>query len=104
MSREELENLKRFYQGSCALTTCIVSNQLYLANTGDCRAVLGSKIDGKWTATALTVDQTANNADEMIRVFKAHPGERVIRHGRLLGGLMPLRSFGDAGNSKLFEL
>ena len=99
-----MENLKRFYQGSCALTTCIVSNQLYLANTGDCRAVLGSKIDGKWTATALTVDQTANNADEMIRVFKAHPGERVIRHGRLLGGLMPLRSFGDAGNSKLFEL
>lgn len=64
---------------------------------GDCRAVLGStKGDGSWLATPLSVDQTAENNDEVERLRLEHPGEAfVIKNKRLLGQLQPLRSFGD---------
>ena len=65
---------------------------------GDCRAVLGSlKQDGTWLATPLSIDQTAANPDEVKRLQSEHPGEEtfVIKNGRLLGQLQPLRSFGD---------
>jgi len=64
---------------------------------GDCRAVLGSlKPDGSWLATPLSIDQTAANPEEVTRLQLEHPGENfVIKNGRLLGQLQPLRSFGD---------
>ena len=65
---------------------------------GDCRAVLGSVgYDGSWVATPLSHDQTAQNLQEVQRVQSEHPGEEamVIRNGRLLGQLQPLRAFGD---------
>lgn len=84
--------------GACALLSVITDTAVYVASTGDCRAVLGVR-EGKnrWRAEALSFDQTANNPMEVERLYAAHPGERdtVISMDRLLGNLMPLRSFGD---------
>lgn len=52
---------------------------------------------GKWTATALSEDQTGSSPSEADRMRKEHPGEQhVVRNGRVLGGLEPTRAFGDA--------
>lgn len=54
------------------------------------------KADGSWLATPLSIDQTAQNKDEVKRLKLEHPGENlVIKNNRLLGQLQPLRSFGD---------
>ncbi|KAI0125102.1 protein phosphatase 2C [Xylariales sp. AK1849] len=86
--------------GSCALLSFYDSSSktLRVACTGDSRAVLGRRSNsGKWTATALSEDQTGNNPNEAARMRKAHPGEeRVVHNGRVLGGLEPTRAFGDA--------
>lgn len=86
--------------GSCALLSFYDSSSktLRVACTGDSRAVLGRRSSsGKWTATALSEDQTGSNPNEAERLRKAHPGEsRVVHHGRVLGGLEPTRAFGDA--------
>ncbi|CAI4212509.1 unnamed protein product [Parascedosporium putredinis] len=86
--------------GSCALLSFYDarSQQLRVAVTGDSRAVLGRRSDsGKWTATALSVDQTGSNPEEEARMRALHPDEpHVIQHGRVLGGLEPTRAFGDA--------
>ncbi|CAD6445340.1 78a743f1-04ce-4ee0-95f1-bff6e5574ae9 [Sclerotinia trifoliorum] len=86
--------------GSCALLSFYDTNTglLRVACTGDSRAILGRRNDnGKWAATALSIDQTGSNQDEEARMRKLHPGEdHVIRNGRVLGGLEPTRAFGDA--------
>ncbi|KAI0004802.1 protein serine/threonine phosphatase 2C [Xylariaceae sp. FL0662B] len=86
--------------GSCALLSFYDSSSktLRVACTGDSRAVLGQRnASGKWTATALSEDQTGSNPNEAARMRKAHPGEdRVVHNGRVLGGLEPTRAFGDA--------
>lgn len=88
--------------GSCGLLAFYdsQSSQLRVAVTGDSRAVLGSMRDasGKWTATALSTDQTGSNQDEANRVRSEHPGEEstAIFRGRVLGSLEPTRAFGDA--------
>lgn len=94
------ELLQPALSGSCALLSFYDSrsNLLRVACTGDSRAVLGRRSDsGKWTATALSEDQTGGNPNEAARMRKEHPGEEnVIRNGRVLGGLEPTRAFGDA--------
>ncbi|KAK3683988.1 protein phosphatase 2c [Podospora appendiculata] len=94
------EMLAPALSGSCALLSFYDSKSklLRVACTGDSRAVLGRRSDsGKWTATALSVDQTGGNPDEAARLRKQHPGEEhVVRNGRVLGGLEPTRAFGDA--------
>ncbi|ROT43523.1 phosphatase [Sodiomyces alkalinus F11] len=94
------ELLQPALSGSCALLSFYDSRSklLRVACTGDSRAVLGRRSEsGKWTATALSVDQTGSNPDEVARMRKRHPGEdEVIKHGRVLGGLEPTRAFGDA--------
>lgn len=86
--------------GSCALLSFYDSRskELRVACTGDSRAVLGRRnANGKWTATALSVDQTGGNAAEEARMRAEHPNEPyVIANGRVLGGLEPTRAFGDA--------
>ncbi|KAH6645884.1 phosphatase 2C-like domain-containing protein [Truncatella angustata] len=86
--------------GSCALLSFYdsASKTLRVACTGDSRAVLGRRSGSKWTATALSEDQTGSNPNEVARMRKAHPGEEqhVVRNGRVLGGLEPTRAFGDA--------
>ena len=94
------ELLQPALSGSCALLSFYdsKSNLLRVACTGDSRAVLGRRsASGKWTATALSEDQTGSNPNEANRMRKEHPGEDgVIRNGRVLGGLEPTRAFGDA--------
>ncbi|EWZ93048.1 hypothetical protein FOCG_06661 [Fusarium oxysporum f. sp. radicis-lycopersici 26381] len=94
------ELLQPALSGSCALLSFYDSrsNLLRVACTGDSRAVLGRRAgNGKWTATALSEDQTGSNPQEVERMRKEHPGEdNVIRNGRVLGGLEPSRAFGDA--------
>ncbi|KOS20578.1 Protein phosphatase 2C -like protein [Escovopsis weberi] len=94
------ELLQPALSGSCALLSFYDSRSklLRVACTGDSRAVLGRRsASGKWTATALSEDQTGSNPHEANRMRKEHPGEEhVIRNGRVLGGLEPTRAFGDA--------
>lgn len=94
------ELLQPALSGSCALLSFYdtQSKLLRVACTGDSRAVLGRRSDsGKWTATALSEDQTGSNPNEAARLRKEHPGEEhVVRNGRVLGGLEPTRAFGDA--------
>ncbi len=94
------ELLQPAMSGSCALLSFYDtrSQLLRVAVTGDSRAVLGRRSEsGKWTATALSEDQTGGNPNEEARLRREHPGEdNVVRHGRVLGGLEPTRAFGDA--------
>ncbi|KAA8907859.1 phosphatase 2C-like domain-containing protein [Sphaerosporella brunnea] len=94
------ETLAPALSGSCALLAFYESRSkmLRVAVTGDSRAVLGRMgQNGKWTATALSEDQTGSNKEEEKRMRALHPGEEhVIRNGRVLGGLEPTRAFGDA--------
>jgi len=86
--------------GSCALLAFISEDNLFVACTGDSRAVLGVKdpTKGGWVAHPMSVDQTAKNPDEVKRLKLEHPGEEeaVASRGRVLGGLEPSRAFGDA--------
>lgn len=98
--RVAAELLAPALSGSCALLSFYDSstNKLRVACTGDSRAVLGRRnSSGKWTATALSEDQTGGTPSEVARLRKEHPGEdRVVHNGRILGGLEPSRAFGDA--------
>ena len=96
-----VELLAPALSGSCALLSFYdSSSKLFrVAVTGDSRAVLGRKSQstGKWTATALSEDQTGGTPSEMARLRAEHPGEEnVVYRGRILGGLEPSRAFGDA--------
>ncbi|KAJ1966625.1 [Pyruvate dehydrogenase [acetyl-transferring]]-phosphatase 1, mitochondrial [Dispira parvispora] len=88
--------------GACGLVASYDTQlqQLSVACTGDSRAVLGTldSTTGRWTATPLSTDQTADNPAELQRLYAEHPNEKdtVIRRGRILGSLQPTRSFGDA--------
>ncbi|KAF2720754.1 MgPP2CL-3, protein phosphatase 2C-like protein 3 [Polychaeton citri CBS 116435] len=98
--RVAAEVLAPALSGSCALLSFYDSRskELRVACTGDSRAVLGRRgTTGKWTATALSVDQTGGTASEDARLRAEHPGEPyVTMNGRILGGLEPSRAFGDA--------
>ncbi|KAL0580078.1 hypothetical protein V5O48_001937 [Marasmius crinis-equi] len=92
--------------GSCALMAIFDTAQrdLYVACTGDSRAVAGAFVPGAegkgvWSVDALSEDQTGRNPNEAQRIVSEHPKEEaddVIRRGRILGGLEPSRAFGDA--------
>jgi len=99
---------------------------LYIACTGDCRAVAGiweenSDGQGSWRVEVLSEDQTGRNPNELERfdlfslslslgtdftyisphprMRSEHPADEsdfVIQNGRVLGGLEPTRAFGDA--------
>ncbi|KAK2749657.1 hypothetical protein FQN57_005879 [Myotisia sp. PD_48] len=98
--RVAAELLAPALSGSCALLAFYDSRSkmLRVACTGDSRAVLGRKLpNGKWSATALSEDQTGSTESEVRRLRAEHPGEdNVVRNGRILGNLEPSRAFGDA--------
>jgi pyruvate dehydrogenase phosphatase len=92
------------YAGSCALLAFYDSQTrlLRIAVTGDSRAVLGRRAldeNGKlkYEVHVLSVDQDGNNPLEIERLNNSpeHPGEEVIKNGRVLG-MGPSRAFGDA--------
>ncbi|KAF0356572.1 phophatase 2C family protein [Gigaspora margarita] len=95
------ESLLSALSGSCAILAYIdtVTNDLYIACTGDSRAVLGVKDPktGEWKPIPLSEDQTGRNEREIERLDKEHPGEsNIISKGRVFGGLEPTRAFGDS--------
>ncbi|KAJ2478172.1 hypothetical protein EV174_004398 [Coemansia sp. RSA 2320] len=85
--------------GSCGLVAVVdtEAKEVVVANTGDSRALLGVRLkNGTWKAVRLSQDQTADNSNELARMAREHPNESsVIHRGRVLGGLMPTRAFGD---------
>ncbi|XP_036831695.1 pyruvate dehydrogenase [acetyl-transferring]-phosphatase 2, mitochondrial isoform X2 [Oncorhynchus mykiss] len=87
------------FAGSTACVAHVGTEGIHVANAGDCRAVLGvQEEDGSWSALPLSQDHNAQNEAELGRLRAQHPpSERdtVITDNRLLGILMPLRSFGD---------
>lgn len=94
-----LETISLALSGSCATVAYVDGLDLYVANAGDCRAVLGQQLDADtWTIKPLSKEHIAENEDEVERLNNQHPSERnkILRNGRLLGDLAPLRSFGDA--------
>ncbi|XP_022069402.1 pyruvate dehydrogenase [acetyl-transferring]-phosphatase 2, mitochondrial [Acanthochromis polyacanthus] len=87
------------FAGCTACVAHVGTDGIYVANSGDCRAVLGvQNEDGSWSAVPLSQDHNSQNRDEVERIKAQHPrSERdtVITDDRLLGVLMPLRAFGD---------
>ncbi|CAM0874924.1 unnamed protein product [Alopecurus aequalis] len=80
--------------GSCAATALVKDGDLYVANLGDCRAVLSR--DG--VATALTSDQTAARGDERARIESSGGYVSCGSNGvwRVQDCLAVSRAFGDA--------
>lgn len=85
--------------GAVACVTHIDGPHLYVANVGDCNAVIGTLTeDNEWIAKKITKEHNSENIDELKRIWNEHPDEErrtVIRRDRLLGELAPLRSMGD---------
>lgn len=66
-------------QGSCAILALLDSarRDLYVANTGDCRAVAGIWEEGPegkgiWRVEVLSEDQTGRNPNELKRYVFVH--------------------------------
>ena len=82
------------FTGACALVAAIKGDELTIANTGDCRAVLAIRQPGRmgYKAIQLTEDQNAKNPDEVQRLMSGHPGEEhtILQNNYLLGQLEPL--------------
>eukprot|EP00049_Salpingoeca_infusionum_P018311 m.356623 g.356623 ORF g.356623 m.356623 type:complete len:503 (-) comp17591_c0_seq1:248-1756(-) len=97
---------------SGAVACIFLSNPtgMYVANTGDCRAVLGvARNEGEYGALIMSNDQTADTKSEVDRIRAEHPGEPdCIKRGRVQGGLQPSRAFGDSkykwSNDKLAQV
>jgi pyruvate dehydrogenase phosphatase len=110
--------------GACALTVLIKGHHLFVANAGDCRAVLGKRPapanggaggrrgtkaaaaaageKGQYEAVALSEDHNAKLPKEALALQQAHPGEADIvkcKHANacyVKGRLQPTRALGDA--------
>lgn len=81
--------------GACAATALVKDGDLYVANVGDCRAVLGSR---GGVATALTSDHTAGREDERRRIESSGGYVSCGSSGvwRVQDCLAVSRAFGDA--------
>lgn len=90
------DQMRSSFAGSCALLAFLDGKDLYVACTGDARAVLGRKTKSGYETLPLSQDQTPRNPEELRRMMQEHPGEEytVVVNGRVLGGLMPTRAFG----------
>ncbi|KDQ57576.1 hypothetical protein JAAARDRAFT_156361 [Jaapia argillacea MUCL 33604] len=89
----------RCTQGSTVLISLTDPRKenLYLANLGDCQAILGSHVStGVWCAREINSPHNGDNMAELNRVRDEHPGERECVGGnRVLGFLAPTRAIGD---------
>jgi protein phosphatase 2C family protein 2/3 len=74
--------------GSTGLAACVIGGKLYIANAGDCRAVLSRK--GK--AIDLSIDQKPSSQGEMERIKNAGG---FVEDGYVNGLLGVSRAFGD---------
>uniref|UniRef100_A0A914CCN0 PPM-type phosphatase domain-containing protein n=1 Tax=Acrobeloides nanus TaxID=290746 RepID=A0A914CCN0_9BILA len=84
--------------GSCATVGHIRKNHLHVANIGDSAAILGVCHHNAMIARQLSRSHSTDNDDEVQRLRSAHPiseSGSLLKGGRLLGELIPLRAFGD---------
>ncbi|KAJ7118955.1 phosphatase 2C-like domain-containing protein [Mycena epipterygia] len=70
---------------------------LWVANLGDCQAVLVSpKATDEWDVEFITNEHNGDNDAEIQRVRLEHPGEpECVVNRRVLGALAPFRGLGD---------
>lgn len=98
LSPDMKERVLKAVEGACVTLAVVQTDSISVATTGDCRVVVGQQqADHSWQALPLSVDQNSMNTLEVERVKRAHPGEEdtVIFNSRILGSLMPFRTFGD---------
>eukprot|EP00250_Pteridium_aquilinum_P015142 c22405_g2_i2 orf=536-1657(-) len=86
--------------GSCCLLGVISGNNLYVANVGDSRAVLGTVRQGRVTAVRLSEEHNASIAEVREELKAQHPDDShivVLKHGvwRVKGIIQVSRSIGD---------
>ena len=70
--------------GSCCLVGVICRNNLYIANLGDSRVVLGTRKKGRILATRLSEEHNAGNLDVRKELQAQHPDDShivVLKHG-----------------------
>lgn len=89
------------FSGSCGIIAYIEDDCIYIANTGDSKAIIGeySGHGNRYNVLNGNVIHTFNNPSERVRMGEEHPGESryaMIQKSRLFGYLIPSRSFGDA--------
>ncbi|KAI8993784.1 phosphatase 2C-like domain-containing protein [Trametes punicea] len=92
--------LNRTSSEKSALVTLVdpTKNHLWVANVGDCIAVLGEKDSaGNWRGTVINSIHNGSNPGELERIRSEHPGEDDCTwNDRVLGFLAPTRALGDA--------
>ena len=98
ITSSQKQHIHQALTGACVNALLLYGRNIFVANAGGCRSVLGRREDDKWVSVPLSTDHTWRNQNEVTRIMKEHPGEEhsVINNARLLSRLMPLRSFGDA--------
>eukprot|EP00128_Syssomonas_multiformis_P011108 Colp12_sorted_trinity150504_noHs@24860 len=68
------QNIEKVYAGACTIVAHIQNDNLFVANAGDCRAVVGSKVGSKLKAVAMSDDHNASsNRKEVTRLTNEHP-------------------------------
>ncbi|KAJ7585675.1 phosphatase 2C-like domain-containing protein [Mycena floridula] len=83
--------------GTTALVALVdpTHRHLWIANLGDCQAMLVTK-HNDWQVEVLTTEHNGSNQDELDRVRNEHPGEpECVYDSRVLGALAPTRCLGD---------
>jgi len=91
----------RRQDGSAAITAVVAGERLFVANLGDCRAVLATQTpEGRVEATRLSVDHKPDLEEEKKRIVKAggsveFSGCWRVAHSKIPMRLAVSRSFGD---------
>ncbi|KAF8911300.1 phosphatase 2C-like domain-containing protein [Mucidula mucida] len=88
---------RRAVSGTTAIIGFLTKDKedLWVACLGDSEALSGRLCDGSWTVNVLSEHHNTKNLEEIARIQAEHPGENVLKYGRLLGMLMITRAFGD---------
>ncbi|RPD63915.1 protein serine/threonine phosphatase 2C [Lentinus tigrinus ALCF2SS1-6] len=90
----------RAFGGTTALVTLVnpTRGHLWVANVGDCVAVLGEKDrSGKWRGRVVNSIHNGSNPGELDRIRSEHPEQAdCVWNNRVLGFLAPTRAIGDA--------
>ncbi|KAL1942654.1 hypothetical protein VTO73DRAFT_4894 [Trametes versicolor] len=90
----------RAFGGTTALVTLVdpTKSHLWVANVGDCVAVLGQKDAARnWRGTVVNSIHNGGNPGELERIRSEHPEEADCTwNNRVLGFLAPTRAIGDA--------
>ncbi|EDX02352.1 pyruvate dehydrogenase [acetyl-transferring]-phosphatase 1, mitochondrial [Drosophila yakuba] len=100
LASSDVRTMSVALSGAVACLVHIEGLQMHVASTGDCGAVLGvlDPQTQQWQPKKLNIEHNAENMSEVRRILGEHPKEEqetVIRNGRLLSQLAPLRAFGD---------